>query len=111
MTSILERFKKFIAHSHLNMGDQNENSTSVDKFVQTNDSFKANYDFAQNLLTVDSSYSLLLNGTETKISDVKIIINFRFKQDSDERIILQDLHGDTVPWIGLENKYVHLQLA
>lgn len=105
MTSFLDRFKNFIALSHDQQGNSDENRT-IDKFVQHNDSFQANYDFAKNLLTIGSSYSLLINGTDKKISDVKIIINFKFKQDSNERIILEDLYGNAVPKIGVQPRYV-----
>lgn len=104
ITSFLDRFKKFIAHSHIHEGNTDENSTIVDKFVQHNDSFQANYDFAQNLLSIGSSYSLIENGTEKKISDVKIILSFRFKQDSHEKIVLEDLHGNALPRIGLQSR-------
>lgn len=104
MTSFLDRFKNFIASSHDQQKNSEENRT-IDKFVQHNDSFQANYDFAKNLLTIGSSYSLLINGTDKKISDVKIIINFRFKQDSNERIILEDLYGNAIPIIGVQPRF------
>ncbi|KAL0281310.1 UNVERIFIED_CONTAM: hypothetical protein PYX00_002337 [Menopon gallinae] len=95
MTSFLERFKKFIARSHTESSLDHE-SKWVNQLVHHNDTFQANYDFSRNLLTMMSSYSLLLNGTDQKISDVKITINFRFNQETNDKIILEDVHGDNV---------------
>lgn len=103
MTSFLERFKKFIARSHTESLVEHDECKWIKQLVHHNDTFQANYDFSRNLLTMISSYSLLLNGTEQKISDVKITINFRFNQETNDKIILEDVNSDNViPKIGYE---------
>lgn len=108
VSSLLERFKMFIALSHnfsFNKKNKLENNTITTPFLYHNDSFQANYDFSQNLLTIQSKFNLLENPTQEKISDVKISINYKFDHHPKRNILIADLYGN-VPQsqIGEENR-------